>query len=90
MMSEMLVAVTEGTDRRRSRDPWLPRAGRRRTAQKIDPARASATDTRYVASFVGFVPAERPRLAIAVVLDEPMGGTYAGGSVRGARLPSRR
>jgi cell division protein FtsI (penicillin-binding protein 3) len=34
-----------------------------------------------VASFVGFVPAERPRIAIAVVLDEPMGGMYAGGSV---------
>ena len=27
------------------------------------------------------MPADRPRLAIAVVLDDPLGGTHAGGSV---------
>lgn len=84
MMSEMLVAVTEGEGTGvEAAIPGFRVAGKTATAQKIDPATGKYTDTHYVASFVGFVPAERPRLAIAVVLDEPMGGTYAGGSVAG-------
>jgi cell division protein FtsI (penicillin-binding protein 3) len=35
---------------------------------------------RYVASFAGFAPAEAPRLAAIVVLDEPQ-GNYFGGQV---------
>ena len=82
MMGEMLVAVTEGEGTGvEAAIPGFRVAGKTATAQKIDPATGKYTDTHYVASFVGFVPAERPRLAIAVVLDEPMGGTYAGGSV---------
>lgn len=82
MVSEMLVAVTEGEGTGvEAAIPGFRVAGKTGTAQKIDPATGRYTDTHYVASFVGFVPAERPRLAIAVVLDEPMGGTYGGGSV---------
>jgi cell division protein FtsI (penicillin-binding protein 3) len=82
MMSEMLVAVTEGEGTGiEANIPGFRVAGKTATAQKIDPATGKYNDSHYVASFVGFVPAERPRLAIAVVLDEPMGGTYAGGSV---------
>lgn len=82
MMSEMLVAVTEGEGTGvEAAIPGFRVAGKTATAQKIDPATGKYTDTHYVASFVGFVPAEKPRLTIAVVLDEPMGGMYAGGSV---------
>ena len=56
-------------------------AGKTATAQKIDPETGRYTDTHYVASFVGLIPAERPRLAIVVMIDEPLAGTYAGGSV---------
>ncbi|MEX1008209.1 MAG: penicillin-binding protein 2 [Acidimicrobiia bacterium] len=34
---------------------------------------------RYVASFVGFAPANSPRLAAIVVLDEPIGNYFGGG-----------
>jgi cell division protein FtsI (penicillin-binding protein 3) len=82
MVGEMLVAVTEGEGTGvEAAIPGYRVAGKTATAQKIDLETGKYTDTHYVASFVGFVPAENPRLTIAVVLDEPMGGTYAGGSV---------
>lgn len=34
--------------------------------------------TQYVASFVGFAPAQNPRLLVAVVVDEPQGDYYGG------------
>lgn len=84
MMSEMLIAVTEGEGTGvEAAIPGFKVAGKTATAQKIDPATGKYTDTHYVASFTGFVPAEKPRLVIAVVLDEPLGGAHAGGSVAG-------
>ncbi len=38
------------------------------------------SDSAYVASFIGFVPASHPRLLVAVVVDQPQGSIY-GGSV---------
>jgi cell division protein FtsI (penicillin-binding protein 3) len=84
MVSEMLVAVTEGEGTGvEAAIPGFKVAGKTGTAQKIDPATHKYSDTHYVASFTGFVPVEKPRLVIAVVLDDPMGGTHAGGSVAG-------
>jgi cell division protein FtsI (penicillin-binding protein 3) len=84
LMGEMLIAVTEGEGTGvEAAIPGFKVAGKTATAQKIDPATGKYTDTHYVASFTGFVPAEKPRLVIAVVLDEPLGGTHAGGSVAG-------
>ena len=49
-------------------DPGLPVAGKTGTARKPP---YEHPPYRYVASFVGFAPAETPRLAAIVVLDEP-------------------
>jgi cell division protein FtsI (penicillin-binding protein 3) len=58
-------------------------AGKTGTAQKVDPVtRLYATD-RWVSSFVGVVPASRPRLVIAVVVNEPAGDKHYGGEVAG-------
>ncbi len=82
LMSEMLVSVTEGEGTGvEANIPGFRVAGKTATAQKIDPETGKYTDTHYIASFVGFVPADKPRLAIVVQIDEPMAGTYAGGSV---------
>jgi cell division protein FtsI/penicillin-binding protein 2 len=54
--------------------------GKTGTANKPDPATGGYSDTRYVASFVGFAPASRPRVLITVAVDEPQGDIY-GGSV---------
>jgi cell division protein FtsI (penicillin-binding protein 3) len=82
MLLEMLVSVTEGEGTGvEASIAGFRVAGKTATAQKIDPETGRYTDTHYVASFVGLVPAERPRLAVVVVIDEPLAGTYAGGSV---------
>lgn len=82
LVGEMLVSVTEGEGTGvEASIPGFKVAGKTATAQKIDPETGSYNETHYVASFIGFVPADKPRLAIAVAIDEPMAGTYAGGSV---------
>jgi cell division protein FtsI (penicillin-binding protein 3) len=54
-------------------------AGKTGTAHKQENG-AYAAD-KYVSSFVGFAPASRPRLVIAVMIDEPSSGRYYGGTV---------
>jgi cell division protein FtsI (penicillin-binding protein 3) len=82
LMAEMLTSVTEGegTGVEAAIDGFRV-AGKTATAQKIDPNSGRYKDGSYVASFLGFVPADAPRLVVAVVIDEPMGGAYAGGTV---------
>ncbi|HVE72965.1 MAG TPA: penicillin-binding transpeptidase domain-containing protein [Thermoanaerobaculia bacterium] len=52
-------------------------AGKTGTAQKAV-GRLGYVDGRYVGSFAGYVPADRPRLSILVVIDEPRGEHYGG------------
>jgi cell division protein FtsI/penicillin-binding protein 2 len=58
--------------------PGYVLAGKTGTAQKVE--NGTYSDTKYVASFVGFAPAQHPKLLVAVVVDEP---TYVhfGGAV---------
>lgn len=51
--------------------------GKTGTAQKIDETGAYAKGS-YLASFVGFLPARKPRIAIIVLIDEPQGDHYGG------------
>lgn len=55
-------------------------AGKTGTAQKIDPNTQRYSHSAYLASFIGFVPADSPRLAILVMIDEPQ-ERYWGGDV---------
>jgi cell division protein FtsI (penicillin-binding protein 3) len=52
-------------------------AGKTGTAQKPSPKGGYATD-KFVASFIGFFPADDPEVCISIVLDEPKGGHYGG------------
>jgi cell division protein FtsI (penicillin-binding protein 3) len=78
-VAEMLTAVVEegGTGVEAAMSGFRV-AGKTATAQKVDPATGKYSEDKYTASFVGFVPADKPRLVIAVVLDEPMIGRYGG------------
>ena len=53
-------------------------AGKTGTAQKVDPVTRSYSPSKRIGSFVGFVPAENPKLTIAVIIDEPQGIKYGG------------
>ncbi len=79
LMGEMLTAVTEeGGTGVEAAVPGFRVAGKTSTAQKVDPGTGRYSADLYTASFVGFVPADKPRLVIAVVLDEPMIGHHGG------------
>lgn len=83
LVSDMLTAVTGpgGTGEAAAVDGYLA-AGKTGTAQKADYVRGGYSEDQWTASFVGFVPADKPRLVITVVIDEPViehyGGTVAG------------
>ena len=56
-------------------------AGKTGTAQKLDTELGRYSQDRYIAWFIGVVPANDPELAIVVGVDEPMGRVHSGGSV---------
>jgi len=53
-------------------------AGKTGTAQKVIPGRRGYAPGKYVASFVGFAPADNPRIVVLVVVDEPRNGYFGG------------
>ena len=83
LVGQMLTAVTEpgGTAIEAAIDGYLV-AGKTGTAQKADYVHGGYAKDKWLASFIGFAPAERPAVVISVVIDEPViahyGGTVAG------------
>ena len=61
--------------------PGYQLAGKTGTANKIDQATHEYSKTAFVASFIGFAPASKPKLLCAVVVDEPQSGSIYGGRV---------
>lgn len=53
-------------------------AGKTGTAQKPDFAAGGYASDKYVSSFIGFVAADNPELAILIAIDEPAGEFYGG------------
>ena len=74
MMSMFRDVVLEGTGTQAA-IPGYTVAGKTGTAQKAENGHYVS---KYVASFVGLVPAKKPRLAILVMVDEPHGDIYGG------------
>jgi len=69
--------VTDGTGVKAA-IPGFRVAGKTGTAQKIDPRTGTYSNSRFVSSFAGYVPADSPRLAMIVVIDEPQGEAWGG------------
>ncbi|HXS33220.1 MAG TPA: penicillin-binding protein 2 [Solirubrobacterales bacterium] len=58
--------------------PGYTLAGKTGTAQVAE--NGTYSETKYVASFIGFAPAQDPQLLVSVIVDQPQGDIY-GGSV---------
>ncbi len=77
MMNEALkMVVRRGGTGIYADIPEYTAAGKTGTAQKVENGRYS--QTKYVGSFVGYVPADDPEISIIVVMDQPTGDYYGG------------
>ena len=76
---EMLEGVLEaGGTASEVSVPGYKLAGKTGTAQVAE--NGTYSKTKYVASFIGFAPAQDPQLLVSVIVDQPQGEIY-GGSV---------
>ena len=69
LLTRMLAFVVQDGTGENARIPGYQVAGKTGTAKKLD-RRGEYTD-RYVASFIGFLPASDPRVVVAAIIDEP-------------------
>lgn len=78
-LTKMMETVTGegGTGTKAALDGYRV-AGKTGTAQKVDPVTRTYSPSKRIGSFVGFVPANKPKLTIAVIIDEPQGVKYGG------------
>jgi len=79
IITKMMETVTGegGTGTKAALDGYRV-AGKTGTAQKVDPVTRTYSPSKRIGSFVGFVPADKPKLTIAVIIDEPQGVKYGG------------
>ena len=73
----MQTAITEGGTGVNAAMEGYSVSGKTGTAQKVD-VKGGYAKGKYISSFVGFVPAEKPEIAILVVIDEPDQSHYGG------------
>ena len=74
------VVSAEGTGRLAALE-GVRVAGKTGTAQKLDVEAGRYSKSRYIAWFIGVVPADDPELAIVVAVDEPKGPLHSGGGI---------
>jgi cell division protein FtsI (penicillin-binding protein 3) len=76
---EMLEMVTvEGGTAQEASIEGNTVAGKTGTAQIFDREKRRYSHERFMSSFVGFFPSNKPRLAMIVVISEPKGQTFGG------------
>jgi cell division protein FtsI (penicillin-binding protein 3) len=75
MRKMMEGVVLYGTGKRAQLNGYSS-GGKTGTAQKIDPATGKYSKTVHIASFAGIAPVNNPVIAVAVIIDSPMGDYY--------------
>ena len=79
MVTAMLEQVVEeGGTGTRAQIAGVRVAGKTGTSQKVEPGTGRYSSDARVASFVGFLPADAPRLVIMVMVDEPQTSKFGG------------
>ena len=72
--------VLSGTGRRAQLNGYTA-AGKTGTAWKFNAKSKSIDSSKYISSFIGMAPADKPEIVVAVVMDEPKVGARDGGMV---------
>jgi cell division protein FtsI (penicillin-binding protein 3) len=80
-LGQLLRRVVDGGSGAAAALPAFEVAGKTGTAQKVDPNTGRFSRKRHVAVFCGFVPVDKPRLTILVLVDTPRVKHDTGGSV---------
>jgi cell division protein FtsI/penicillin-binding protein 2 len=78
MRGLLMGAVESGTGKKARVEDYTA-GGKTGTAQKVEP-HGTYSHERFIASFIGFAPAEKPALSVVVCVDEPR-PVYYGGDV---------
>ncbi len=65
-----MVGVVENGTGKLAKVSGFSVAGKTGTAQKLEPD-GTYSHSKFVASFIGFAPAQEPLIAVAVILDDP-------------------
>lgn len=80
MMNPILMkVVTDGTGENASLLEYDV-AGKTGTSQKVQ-SNGRYAHNKHVGSFIAYAPAERPRICVLVMINEPQKGAYYGGTV---------
>lgn len=79
-MRQILVRVIEEGTGKKARIDGISAGGKTGTAQKVLPGGRGYSHSNFIASFIGFAPADDPILVMGVVLDDPK-PLYYGGTV---------
>ncbi|WP_277033998.1 penicillin-binding protein 2 [Actinacidiphila oryziradicis] len=79
-MLESVVGDEQGTGIK-ARIPGYLVAGKTGTANRVDPK--TGTYRGYTASFLGYAPADNPRVTVSCVIQDPTSGSYFGGQICG-------
>ena len=77
MMEILKLAVKKGTGGKAAIDGFDV-AGKTGTAQKYNTKKRSYSKTEFISSFIGYAPADAPRLVILVMIDNPKGLHWGG------------
>ena len=77
-LKDMLESVVRSGTGKKAQVKGYRVAGKTGTAQKPNLHSRGYSPNAYVASFIGFFPAENPRFAILCLLDEPKTSIYGG------------
>ncbi|MEW6659907.1 MAG: penicillin-binding protein [Thermodesulfobacteriota bacterium] len=76
MLAIMETVTQQGGTAKEAAPPGFTVAGKTGTAQKL--VGRAYSHSKFQALFIGLTPAQKPALAIAVIIDEPKGGYYGG------------
>ena len=77
-MVEILKSVVKNGTGKTAALEGFDVAGKTGTAQKYDASTQSYSSTEFMSSFIGFAPADSPRLVILVMIDNPKGLNWGG------------